>query len=151
MLITNKVEAVNICIKSSPFHQYYEIFLFKIIFFKLEDNCFILYQYLPNINRNKPQAYIYPLPLKSPSLLPLHHTPLGCHRALGLSSLHGTANSHWLSILHMVMYMYMLLLYSSQPLLPLLCPQICSLCLCLQCCSANRFISTIFLDSTYMC
>ena len=30
-------------------------------------------------------------------------------------------------------------------------PQICSLCLHLHCCPANRFISTIFLGSLYMC
>ena len=41
--------------------------------------------------------------------LPPHPTPLGCHRALGLGSLCRTANSHWLSILHMVMYTYMTL------------------------------------------
>ena len=41
-------------------------------------------------------------------------------------------------------------LHSSCPLLPLLCPQICSLCLLLHCCPANRIISTIFLDSIYM-
>ena len=33
-------------------------------------------------------------------------TPLGSHRALGLSSLCHTANSHCLSILHMVIYMF---------------------------------------------
>ena len=36
---------------------------------------------------------------------------------------------------------------SSHPLLFLLCPQICSLHLCLSFCPANRFNSTIFLDS----
>ena len=30
------------------------------------------------------------------------------------------------------------------------CPYICSLCLCLYLCFANRFFCTIFLDSTYM-
>ena len=40
----------------------------------------------------------------------------------------------------------------SHPLLPPLCPQVCSLCLRLYCCPTNRFVSTIFLDySTYMC
>ena len=29
----------------------------------------------------------------------------GCHRAPALGSLHHTSHSHWLSILHMVMYM----------------------------------------------
>ena len=38
-------------------------------------------------------------------------------------------------------------LNSSYPLLPPLCLLICSLCLHLYCCPANRFISTIFLDS----
>ena len=119
-------------------------FCIKFNFFRLEDNCFILCWYLPNINMNKPQVYIYPLPLKPPSHLPLHHSSLGCHRVLGLSSLHGTANTHWLSILHMVMYMLQsYFLYSSRPLLPTLRPQVCSLCLCLQCCSANRFQSLV--------
>ena len=36
------------------------------------------------------------------------------------------------------------------PLLPLLCPQVCFLNLCLHCFPANRSISTIFLDSIYM-
>ena len=40
-------------------------------------------------------------------------------------------------------------LHSSHPLLPPLCPHVCFLCL--HCCHVNRFISTIFLDSIYMC
>ena len=36
------------------------------------------------------------------------------------------------------------------PLLLPLCPQVCSLCLHLYCCTTNMFISTIFLDSIYM-
>ena len=38
---------------------------------------------------------------------------------------------------------------SSHSPLPL-CPLICFLCLCLSSCPRNRFICTIFLDSTYM-
>ena len=38
----------------------------------------------------------------------------------------------------------------SYHLLPLLCPQVCSLYLCLHWCPANRFITTFFLDSIYM-
>ena len=54
--------------------------------------------------------FIYPLPLEPPSHLPPHTTPLGCHRALDLGSLHHTGNSHWPSILHMVnVYVSMLL------------------------------------------
>ena len=36
------------------------------------------------------------LPLEPPSHLRPHATPLGHHRAQGLSSLHQTVNSHWL-------------------------------------------------------
>ena len=40
-------------------------------------------------------------------------------QSVGLSSLHQTANSHWLTILHMVMYMFPCYsLYLSHPLLP---------------------------------
>ena len=45
--------------------------------------------------------------------------PLDCHRASGLSSLHHTANSHWISILHMVMCMFQF--YSFNSSLTLLC------------------------------
>jgi len=76
----------------------------------------------------------------SPSLEPPSHfpaplqlTPLGCHRAPDLVSLHHSANSHWLCILHMVMHMF---LKSSHPLRPLLCPKFCS-CLCLLSCPAK--------------
>ena len=54
-----------------------------------------------------------------------------------LSSLSHIANSHWLSILHMVVYMLPCYsLHSSHPLLPLrnLCPEVCFLCLHLYCC-----------------
>ena len=64
--------------------------------------------------------YICPLPKKSPSHLPPHPTPLGCHRAPDLSSLQLTTHSHWLSLLHMVMYM--LPYYSLHSFHPLLLP-----------------------------
>ena len=41
-------------------------------------------------------------------------------------------------------------LSSSHPLFPVLCPQVCSLCTCSHCHTANRFISTVFLDSICM-
>ena len=44
-------------------------------------------------------VYICPLPLEAPSHLPPFPTPLGGHRAPGLSSQHHIANSHWLSVL----------------------------------------------------
>ena len=40
-------------------------------------------------------------------------------------------------------------LHSSYPVLCSLCPYVCSLCLCLYFFFANRFISTVFLNSTY--
>ena len=76
--------------------------------------------------------------------------PSGLSQSTRLSSLHDTANSHWLSILHMVMYMVQCYsLNLSHPLL-LLCPQVFCLCLCLYNCPTNRFIGIIFLDSVYM-
>ena len=61
-----------------------------------------------------------------------------------------TANSHWLPILHMVMYMFPC--YSLQTPHPLLPPphHVCSLCLCPLCCPANRLISTVFLYALYI-
>ena len=77
--------------------------------------------------------------------------PLGCYRALAWSSLHLTANSHWLSILHMVMCMFQYCsLKSSHPLPSSLWAKVCSLSLYLLCCLANRFIITVFLDSIWM-
>ena len=94
----------------------------------------------------------WPLPLKSPSHLPPDSTSLGGHRALALGSLCHKANFHWLSTLHMVMHMFQFFcLNLSHPFLPLLCPQVCSLCLCLYYCPTNRFVSGIFLDSIYTC
>ena len=111
----------------------------------------MLCQFLPLVDMSQPQVYIYPLPLEPPSHLPPHLTPLGCHRAPGLSFLDHTTNSHWLSILHMVMYMFQCYsLNLSLLLLPTLCSQVSSLCLHLHCCLPNRFIGTFFLDSIVM-
>ena len=83
------------------------------------------------------------------SLPQLHLAPLGYQRASDLSPLHHMANFHRLSTYGNV-YFPCYSLYSSHPLLSPLCPQVCSLCLCLHCCTADRFISPIFLDSIYM-
>ena len=45
-------------------------------------------------------------PAWTPSHLPHQPIPLGYHRGLVLSLLHNTSNLHWLSILHMVTYMF---------------------------------------------
>ena len=53
-------------------------------------------------------------------------------------------------ILHMIVYIYVNPSLSVHPVLHS-ATQVCSLCLHLKFCPANRFISTIFLDSIYMC
>ena len=124
-------------------------FLFHFIF--TERIITILCWFLPYINMNRPQIYISALPLEPLSSLLPHPTPLGCHRAPNLGSLHHTENFQRLSILHTVMYMFQC--YSpktSHPLLPPLCQKVCSLCLHALCCLSNRIISTIFLDSIYI-
>ena len=73
----------------------------------MEDNCFTaLCWCLPYFSLNQPQAHLCPLPLEPPSHLSPHPTPLACLRALGLSWLNHTENSHWLSVLHMVICMF---------------------------------------------
>ena len=73
-------------------------------------------------------------------------------QSTGLSSLCHTGSPHWLSILHMVIYMFQRYsLSSSQAFLPSLGPQLCSLCLCLHHCPPNRFIKDfIFLTTSYL-
>ena len=56
---------------------------------------------------NWPWAYMCPLDPEPPSHLSPHPMPAGCHRAPALGArLHHTSNSHWLSILYMVMYVF---------------------------------------------
>ena len=58
-------------------------------------------------------------PSEAPSHLLLQSISPGCHRAPALGALHHTSNSHWLSILDMVMYIFQCYsLKSSHPLLP---------------------------------
>ena len=72
-------------------------------------------------------------------------TQLSQSSALG--SPHHTASSHCMVLCMFQCYF----LKSSHPLLPPLCPKVCSLRLCLLCCPACRIISTTFLGSLYMC
>ena len=86
-----------------------------------------------------------------PSWIPLP-SPSRLSQSMGLSSLCHIVNSYLLSILHMEMYTFSYYSLSlSHPLLPLLRPQVCSLHLCLNGCSAYRIISTIILDSIGIC
>ena len=87
-----------------------------------------------------------------PSHLPPYPIPLGCLRALALCALLYARNFHWSSVLLMVMYMFQSYsLKSSHPLLLPLSLKVCSLYLGLLCCLACWIISTIFLNSVYMC
>ena len=83
-----------------------------------------------------------------PPSTPSHTSRLS--QSTGLSSLCYTANSHWLSILHMVTHVSVLLSQFVPPSASPAVSEVCSLCLCLYSCPANRFISIIFLDSIYM-
>ena len=124
----------------------------KKLYFQLDNNCFTITVLVSAIYPRESVIMIHMSPtLEPPSDLPPHPRPLGCHRAPGLSCLHRTADFHWLSILHMAMYMFQCCcFYSSLPLLPPQYPQVCSLCLSLHRFPANRFISTIFLDYIYL-
>ena len=92
--------------------------------------------------------------MSSPSRtsLPPHTTLLGYHKAPDLSSLPCMVNYHWLSdFAYGNVYVSMVLSqFVPLSLLPTLSPQVCSLCLHLHYYPADRFISTIFLDSMYM-
>ena len=73
----------------------------------MEDNFFtILCGFLPYINVNQPQFYIHPLPLEHPLPSPTASHLSRLSQSTRLSSMCHTANSHWLSILHTVMYMF---------------------------------------------
>ena len=92
---------------------------------------------MPIINVNRPQVHMCPLYLEPPSHLPAHPIPPGCQRALALGALTGTSHLHWLSVLHMVTWMFQWRsLKSCYPLLPL-SPKVCPLLLCL--CNDTRF------------
>ena len=86
------------------------------------------------------------IPLPPPSY-PSHLIALGCPRAPALGVLLHASNSHWLSILYMVMYTFRCnSLKSSHPLLLPLSPKVYSLCLCLLCCPASRIVDIICFD-----
>ena len=83
-----------------------------------------------------------------PSVLTLPPTALDCHRHwVELSVLYGNFP---LAICFANGNVYDSMLNSSYPFLPLLCPDICSLCLSLYSYSVNTLISTISLDPIYI-
>ena len=98
----------------------------------------------------QPYGYIYPLPLGAlSSVSPAN--PFRASQGTELSSL--LYNSFPLAVvLHIGVYVCQPQSPSlSLSLLPLLCPHVHSLGLCLYLCLGDRFICIIFLDSTCMC
>ena len=90
------------------FFQVNSFLILNLFIFKLKDNCFTkVCFFLPTstININQPQICICPLLLEPPSWLPAHPTTLVL-QSPSLSSLSHTTNSRWLSISHMVMWVF---------------------------------------------
>ena len=99
----------------------------------------MLYWFLPHISVNQPWVCVSAPSGASPP-------PATMSWSAGLAH---TAGSNRLPASHLLMRVFLCQLVP--PLLPLPCPQVCSLCLRLRCCPADRFISTIFLDSLCVC
>ena len=91
-------------------------------------------------HQGSPTMYTYIV-----SVPPSPSHPSGSSQSSRLSSLCYPAAPHLLSVLHTVAYVCQRSsLNLSHPLLPQLCSQVHSLCLCLYSCPTNRFISTVF-------
>ena len=108
-------------------------------FFKLRCSCFtVLCQFLLYSEMNQLCVYMYPHPLGHPSHPPIPPSnpshPSRSSQSTELSSLCYTAASHWLSILHMVVYTC-----HSQPLISPNIPLYPS-CSCLFFTSASLFL-----------
>jgi len=88
-----------------------------------------------------PTVCTCPLLLEPPSHLPPHPIPLSC-QSTQLSSLCQKQTPTGCVIRYNVSF------HAAVPvgLLPSLCAQVCSLCLCLRRCPANTFISTVYLE-----
>ena len=94
-------------------------------------------------------AHVFPS-LKPPSHLPPHPIPLGHPSVPALSTLSHALNLDWLSVSHMIIYMFQCYsLRSSHSCLLPQSPTVCSLHLCLFCCLIYRVIVAIFLNSIY--
>ena len=88
------------------------------------------------IHISPPSCISLPLPT------PFHPSRLS--QGPSLSSLRHTANSSWLSILLMLVYVFPCSsVYPTHSFPHPLCPQVCSVCLPLHCCPADRFISVL--------
>ena len=100
----------------------------------MEDNCFIIIVLVSATHQDESAIGVHMSPPSWTSLLPSAPShPCRLSQGTRLSSLCFTANPHWLSLSHTIMDLFpCYFLNSSHPLFPLLCPQVCSLCLCLQ-------------------
>ena len=105
-----------------------------------------MWWFLPYTDMNQLWVYMCPHILNTPHRLPPHPIHLGY-----TSALFNALNLDWLSVSHMVIYMFQCysLKSSHLHLLPQ-SPKVCFLYLCLVCCLASRVIITIFLNSIYM-
>jgi len=125
---------------------------FLSFFFFLKDNYFTEFCcFQSNLSMNQPYVYIYSLSFEAPSCLPPHPTCPGWYRApvwvswatqqipIGYLFTFGNVSFHVTLSIHLTL----------SPFSP--CPYVYSLCLFLHCCPVNKFFSTIFLDSIYMC
>ena len=129
----------------------------KITAESLQNHCqyhwpMILWWFLPYINMKWPELYICPLPPESPSCLPPHPTPLGCHKPLGFGfpvSYSKFPLAVYFTYGHV--YVSMLLSQIIPPSPSPLCPKVCSSCLHLLCFPTSSIIGTTFLDSICMC
>ena len=114
----------------------------------------MLYQFLPHNKQSESAICIhifpYPLPLEPPSHLPIPPIQMVTKHRADLPVL---CNSFPLAIHFIFGNVYMSVLLSHFiPASPSpLCPQARSLRLRLYSCLATRFISTVFLDSIYVC
>ena len=105
----------------SPYDVFLSFSFFFYYLFLLKDNCFTEFCcFLSNLNMNQPQVYLYPLLSETPISLPI--PPSRLIQSPSLSFLSHTANSCWLSILHMVIRFRLFFPYisPSPPLSPCL-------------------------------
>ena len=103
------------------------------------------------VSHNYTYIYIHTSPPSWASSHPPSSCPLRLLQSARMVSLGYMVAFHWLPILYMVVYICQLLSQFAPPFPSPLCPQVHSLCLCLSSCPANRFISTVLLDSIYVC
>ena len=125
----------------------------------MKDNCFtMLCWFLPYINMNQLYIciciYVYmtlPATPSHPSRLSQspHLSSVESHSKVPLAVLftYGSVCFHATLAIHPLHLSHPLLPWTPMPLHP----HVCSLCLHLRCCPADRFISTILLGSLYIC